>query len=149
MTLLLMNVAATLFMTGLIWFVQIVHYPLFANVGRGEFPAYHAAHSRRTTAVVLPIMSLELLTAVLLVATPSAPVPAITAWVALALLLLVWATTALLQVPSHQQLGRGFDHAAIRALGAGNWVRTAAWSARAVLVLWMAAAATANAGGVG
>ena len=31
--LLLLHAAATLFMTGLIWFVQVVHYPLFARVG--------------------------------------------------------------------------------------------------------------------
>ena len=32
--LLLLNVASTLFMVGLIWFVQIVHYPLFDNVAK-------------------------------------------------------------------------------------------------------------------
>ncbi len=31
-TLFLAQTAATLFMTGLIWFVQIVHYPLFATI---------------------------------------------------------------------------------------------------------------------
>ncbi len=34
---LLAHVAATLFMTGLIRFVQVVHYPLLARVGRGGF----------------------------------------------------------------------------------------------------------------
>ena len=31
---LLSNVAATLYMVGLIWCIQIVHYPLFAQVGK-------------------------------------------------------------------------------------------------------------------
>ena len=34
---LLTQVFATLFMVGLIWFVQIVHYPLYAKVGREQF----------------------------------------------------------------------------------------------------------------
>lgn len=32
---LLANVASTLSMVGLAWFVDVVHYPLFAAVGRG------------------------------------------------------------------------------------------------------------------
>jgi hypothetical protein len=35
--LLLANAAATLFMVGVIRFVQVVHYPLFARVGRPGF----------------------------------------------------------------------------------------------------------------
>ena len=35
MLLLLLHAGATFFMCGLIWFVQIVHYPLFAQVGSG------------------------------------------------------------------------------------------------------------------
>lgn len=30
--LLLLNLASALFMTGLIWFVQVVHYPLFERI---------------------------------------------------------------------------------------------------------------------
>lgn len=33
-TILLANVVSTLFMVGLIWMVQIVHYPLFDDVGQ-------------------------------------------------------------------------------------------------------------------
>ena len=38
--------ASTLFMTGLIWFVQVVHYPLFDRVESGAFRRYHADHTR-------------------------------------------------------------------------------------------------------
>ena len=36
---LLGHLAATLFMVGVIWFVQVVHYPLFAKVGATAFAA--------------------------------------------------------------------------------------------------------------
>ncbi len=47
--LLAVHLAATAAMTGLIWFVQVVHYPLFDLVGRAQFVGYEAAHrgSRR------------------------------------------------------------------------------------------------------
>ena len=43
--LLLAQTAATLFMTGVIWIVQTVHYPLFARVGRDEFREYARTRS--------------------------------------------------------------------------------------------------------
>lgn len=39
----LCQIAATLAMTGLIWFVQVVHNPLFARVGGEGWVAYAAA----------------------------------------------------------------------------------------------------------
>ena len=53
---LLIQAAATLAMVGLIWFVQIVHYPLMAQVGRDSFAHYEASHTARTTWVVAPLM---------------------------------------------------------------------------------------------
>jgi len=141
MSLLLLNAGATWFMTGLIWFVQVVHYPLFATVGPERFAAYHDAHRRRTTWVVLPVMSLELLTAVALAWYPPAAVPPAAAWLGLALVLIVWTSTAVLQVPGHTRLATRYEDTTARALTIGNWVRTAAWSARAGLLLGMIGAA--------
>ncbi|MDQ5964129.1 MAG: hypothetical protein QG625_283 [Cyanobacteriota bacterium erpe_2018_sw_39hr_WHONDRS-SW48-000098_B_bin.30] len=35
-----LQTAATWFMTGLIWFVQVIHYPLYARIGEAEFAVY-------------------------------------------------------------------------------------------------------------
>lgn len=56
---LLAHVAATLFMVGVIWFVQVVHYPLFPRVGPEKFSLYLEAHSRLTTYVVGSPMLVE------------------------------------------------------------------------------------------
>ena len=140
---LLANLAATWFMTGLIWFVQVVHYPLFAAVGRDGFTAYHAAHSRLTTLVVGPPMLIEAAAAALLLIARPAAVPAAAAWAGAALVAVIWIATAMLQVPQHGALGGGFDADVARRLVAGNWIRTIAWSARAALALWMVARCTA------
>ena len=128
---LLVNAAATWFMAGVIWYVQVVHYPMFACWGRPEFRATEATHQRLTSWVVGPAMLLEATTAFAL------PwfLPGWEPWVG-AGLVCVWAgSTAFVQVPLHGRLAAGgYCPALHRRLVASNWVRTAAWSARGVLV---------------
>jgi hypothetical protein len=137
MILLLIHAASTLFMTGLIWFVQIVHYPLMARVGREGFAGYEQLHSSYTTLVVGPPMLAEMATALLLIGSPPQRIPATAVWLGAGLLALIWASTWLLQVPQHGILSSGFDADAHRRLVQTNWIRTALWSVRAILVLWM------------
>ena len=128
------HAAAALFMTGVIWFVQIVHYPLFGRVGAANFRAYEREHARRTGWVVGPAMVVELLLALALAARGG-----LLAWAGLALLAVIWTSTALVQVPLHRRLERGADVAAQRRLVRTNWIRTAAWTARAVIAIVIAA----------
>jgi len=44
-------------------------------------------------------------------------------------------STGFWQVPAHRRLEGGFDVATHRRLVQTNWVRTVAWSARAVIAL--------------
>jgi len=134
---LLLHVLVTLVMVGLIWFVQVVHYPLFGQVGRDTFAAYEAEHMRRTTWVVAAPMLVELATGILLLWQRPAGVPAWMAWVGIALLAVIWASTVWLQVPCHEALRQGFSDAAHAELVRTNWVRTVAWSLRGLLVLGM------------
>ncbi|MBI1354706.1 MAG: hypothetical protein GC160_10190 [Acidobacteria bacterium] len=133
MTLFVLHLAATQWMTGLIWFVQIVHYPLFEKVG-GDFPAYQTAHMRLTTWVVGPWMLLEAATAVALAVRPE-PLSRPLAWCNLALLAAIWLSTALLQVPQHERLLCGFQQRPHAALVRTNWLRTGLWSLRAAGLL--------------
>ena len=133
------NVLGTLTMFGVIWVVQLVHYPLFAGVGADGFVAYEAAHKVRITFIVFPAMVLELGTAVALLWLRPGAVPPWMVWVGLGLVGVVWLSTAFVQVPLHTALSAGFDGDAHARLVATNWIRTAAWTLRAGLVLWMTA----------
>ena len=139
--LLLVQLACTLSMTGIIWFVQIVHYPLFARVAAASFPQYEAEHATRTGWVVAPLMCAELLAALLML-VGRLRLPAISAGSAIAgaaLVAVLWLSTGLIQVPLHNRLAAGFDAALIARLVATNWIRTLAWTARSALVLsWVA-----------
>ena len=124
-------------MTGLIWFVQVVHYPLFGAIDVAAFPAYHREHLRLTTVVVGPLMLAEASAATAILALGlSSPARA---WAGVILLAVVWGATMSLSVPRHDELTVGFSASAHAALVATNWVRTVAWTARAVLALTMVA----------
>lgn len=133
---LLINAIATWYMTGVIWLVQAVHYPLFACVGGENSRDYQRRHTRGITPVVGPPMLVEAMTAGLLVALPS-PVEARLLWLGAGLVLLIWISTLVLQVPCHTKLEDGFDDVVHRRLVATNWIRTIAWTSRAVLLTWL------------
>lgn len=137
------NVAATFFMVGLTWFVQVVHYPLFDAVGQGDFAEYHRLHSKRTTWVVLPPMAIELVTSfILLFDPPAGETGLVLAGAALAAM--TWLLTAAGAAPAHGRIGKeGLDPVLLRRLTRISWIRTLTWSAHgAVLVGLLAAALT-------
>jgi uncharacterized membrane protein len=130
------SLASSWFMCGLIWIVQVVHYPLFGRVGREGFATYEAAHARLITPIVGPAMLVELVSSIALLAARPRGMPAWAAWAGVALVGVAWASTAFVQVPLHGTLARGFDEDAHARLVATNWVRTAAWSGHAALMAW-------------
>lgn len=138
--LLALHAAATLLMTGLAWFVAVVHYPLMAEVGGQEFPRYERLHRKRTTWLVTPLMAAEAGLAAWLSVFPA---PAVALWqlyAASALLAAIWVSTLAVAVPLHQRLSQGFDPAVHRRLAVTHFWRTAAWTLRSVLALaWLAA----------
>ena len=135
--LLAVHLAATAAMTGLIWFVQVVHYPLFDLVGRAQFVGYEAAHTRLTAWVVGPFMAVEGVSALLILAMPGEDLGRLLPLVALGVLGVVHASTVFLQVPMHRALSLAYDRAHTRRLVATNWIRAAGWSVRSVLAAAM------------
>ena len=131
------HAGATGMMCGLIWFVQIVHYPMFKDVGESGFVEYERIHQQRTTWVVAPLMLVELVTSVWIALSGLAPFWL--AWAGVGLVGVNWLSTACVQVPLHAKLSRGWDARAGRALVTTNWVRTLAWSARTAIALSMIA----------
>ncbi|MGE3166361.1 MAG: hypothetical protein AB7O52_15760 [Planctomycetota bacterium] len=132
-----LHAVSTWAMVGLIWFVQVVHYPLYATVHEAAFVSYVVRHNRRTGWVVGPLMLTEVGTALALCRVELGSVSPYMPLAGLGLLLLIWGSTAGLQVPCHRRLERGYDLATIRRLVATNWVRTIGWTARGGLAVWI------------
>jgi len=124
-------------MTGLIWFVQIVHYPLFVLIPTEDFSHYHKQHVMRTGWVVVAPMLMEIVLAFSLFALTPSGVEKIVAFIGLLLLGVIWLSTFFSQVPSHNQLAISFSEESWKRLVQWNWVRTIGWTLRVPLASWM------------
>lgn len=141
----MVNAVATLFMVGVAWFVQVVHYPLFRSVGRDAFPEYHEEHSARTSLVVVVPMITELVSSVWLAIDPpltgsGEPLTGL-AIAGAALAALTWLITFAGAVPAHSRMEGGFDPSSHQSLMQSNLARTIVWTGHGVVVVWLLAQA--------
>ena len=121
----------SIFMTGLIWIVQLVHYPSFRFVSSSDFVDFEKFHTSSISLIVLPVMLLELVTGVWICAFEMNLVYLIN----LIALGGIWLTTFLLSVPCHTKLGVGKDMQTIDKLVKTNWIRTILWSGKGFILL--------------
>lgn len=123
---------------GLIWFAQLVVYPLFAKVGAAEYVAYHKFYSSRIPIpVILPGFANFLLPiALILYRSESVPLEIALANAACGLLSLV--VTVALEIPRHARLEKGGkQEEVIQELIHYNWPRTLGIMGSAFLTLMM------------
>jgi len=132
-TILVIHAASTWAMAGLIWFIQLVHYPAYRQVN-ADFAAFQFRSPARTGLVVGPLMATELATAFLLLWRNPPGVASVALWTGAALIALCWASTLLLQVPIHLRLTIKRDDKTIERLIRTNWLRTIAWTIRGIIV---------------
>ncbi|GAB4408382.1 MAG: hypothetical protein OHK0053_35110 [Microscillaceae bacterium] len=131
--LLLGNLLVAAYLTGLIWTIQVLHYPSFAKFGPTAFADFHTFHTARITLIVALPMVLELALAFMLWLWSPLPENILAPWLSLVLLGLVgliWMSTFFWAIPLHNRLEQGFDLGIIQQLVAMNWIRTLAWTLR-------------------
>tara|TARA_R110002126_G_scaffold53886_2_gene145943 strand:+ start:4288 stop:4659 length:372 start_codon:yes stop_codon:yes gene_type:complete len=121
-------------MTGLIWYVQLVHYPSFHFIDKDAFSEFHAHHSLKTGIIVMPVMSLELATSGALAWSDG--------WFSLNafgfyFVILIWLSTLFFSVPKHNALAHGKVDSLIDGLVHTNWIRTVLWSIKSGLSFWV------------
>ncbi|MEH0155400.1 hypothetical protein V6R21_14735 [Limibacter armeniacum] len=91
--LLLSNLIVTAFLTGLIWYVQISHYPGFENVTE-NFTTYHHFHTSSTRKVVALPMLIELVISFVMLFYKDESFPTSLKWLAFSLVCIIWVLTA-------------------------------------------------------
>lgn len=137
--LLVAQLMASTAMAAIAWFVDLVHYPLFRRVDPGESGAeFHRENVRRTKPVVLVPMAVEAATAAAVALVPPPAIGAMAAWGGVALVVAAVVSTGFVQVPLHGRLTAGEGTpATVDALVRSTRVRSAIWTARALLAAWM------------
>lgn len=132
----LVQIFCTFAMTGIIWFVQIVHYPLMRQVGKGRFVRYTKTHFVLTAFVVGPLMLLELAAVLYGLLYPTPWITDDAARLGAGLLAVIWISTFALHLPQQRRLEKEFEARAYRRLLFGNWVRCYAWSFRSIVLVF-------------
>lgn len=139
-----LHCGVTLFLVGLIWIIQLVHYPLMTYVELARFEEFEKEHCQRIGRVVAPAMILEgFLSCIVCFHAAfyvSESMPLLVSFAGLALLGVIWISTFAIQVPIHNRLSLGYSAEHIERLVRTNWIRTIAWTLRspiAIYLTWM------------
>ena len=137
------QLAVCLMMTGVIWTVQLVIYPLFSVYNarsvhkentESELMWLHENYTPRISYVVIPLMFSELGLSLF----HAFKWPSLLGFIGLALVLGNWLCTFFISVPHHQKVAASGDLDSAKRLVSTNWPRTFLWSLRSVfLVYWV------------
>ncbi|MEM6343783.1 MAG: hypothetical protein AAF927_07875 [Bacteroidota bacterium] len=125
-------------MCGIIWIIQILHYPLFAHVGETAFAQYEVLHRNWISPLVGPLMVAELATGFILLSWRPEGISPYFLWIGMALIGIIWLNTFFQAVPLHNKLLDGLSPEAVKSLVRVNWIRTVAWTVRLGILGWIA-----------
>ena len=131
-SILIANFVATCLMTGVIWFVQWVHYPLLAKVPVDRAVETAIDHQRRTGQVLAIPMAVEGFTTLGLLIIRPESVHIFWPWFGAVLLAVALGSTVFVSVPLHAKMATNPTADVGQRLVVTNWSRTIAWSLRAV-----------------
>ena len=129
--LLKVNFISTSVMVGVIWVIQLLHYPSFHFINDQKYIEFQHFHMQRISFIVIPVMLIELASALSLAYFFRFSLTIIL----LALLLGIWAITFIFFTNMHQKLTNGYDPIIVDKLVKINWSRTALWSLRLAILL--------------
>ena len=129
---LVIHLIATSIMVGVIWVIQLVHYPSFHFIELKQYTTFQRFHMSRISFVVMPAMLTELFTLILFIISMDPNDTLVT--VSGLLLILIWLMTAVFFSGVHQKLTLGYDKTVVDKLVKLNWGRTLMWTLRLFLI---------------
>ena len=135
--LMIANAVATWVMVGVIWFVQVVHYPLLAVVPTESARETAVEHQRRTSFVVMAPMTVEGVTTLWLMFDRPDGVDWWLAWLGGVFVAIALLSTVLLSVPRHSRMANEPTDTIGRELVVTNWPRTVAWTAHGIVCVFL------------
>ncbi len=131
----LFNLVLSFIAVGLIWTIQLVHYPSMRYIPKDKFPEYHNFHSTRISILAMPLMLAELVTSIMLWYQNLNNAIQTVFLINLIIVVLIWLSTFLIQVPLHNALSKEKNTEKLSKLILSNWIRTLLWSTRSFLMI--------------
>ena len=131
----LINLVISFIATGLISTIQLVHYPSMKFIPKDKFKDFHTFHSQKISILAVPIMVIELVTSFLLFYRNTNNAYNDFVLINFIIIILIWASTFLLQVPIHNTLSMNKNEKLLDRLILTNWIRTILWTLRSILMV--------------
>lgn len=132
---LILNLFSSFFLCGLIWTVQLVHYPAFHGFEKETYHEWMSLHKSRISFIVVPLMFTELITSILL--SFREETSTILHQAGLGIVILIWLITFFVQVQLHEKLSAGYSEKLVQKLVSSNRWRTLLWSMKSVLGIYL------------
>ena len=121
-------------MVGVIWVIQLVHYPSFHFIDKDIYDSFQKFHMNKISIIVIPVMILELATGFLLLIGNSKNILII---ISFGILILIWGITGLFFSDAHGKLISGYNELIVNKLVSMNWIRTVLWTLKMILLLYL------------
>lgn len=136
------HLAATWLLVGVIWTIQLVHYPSFSSIATETYATFQDRHMRSMGQLIgLPWLVEGICVLALFAFAPDTQTRVIATIGGLLEAVIIGVTIGW-AIPAHTALTAGFDPVAHRTLLRWNWVRTIAWTARGVIAVVLVVALT-------
>ena len=124
---------STSLMVGIIWVIQLLHYPTFHFIKESDYVEFQHFHMQRISFIVVPVMIIELLSGFMLVYYIRSNLLIL----CLIILLVIWLITFVFFTKLHQSLLGGYDKIIVDKLVQINWSRTVLWSLRLIILIYI------------
>jgi len=122
----------TSIMVGVIWVIQLVHYPSFHFIKPDIYTVFQKFHMEKISMIVMPMMIAELITVLLLLYSEDSKNTLII--ISFILLIIIWGITAVFFSGVHNKLIAGYQATIVNNLIVMNWIRTLLWTIRLLLL---------------
>jgi len=134
---LIINLTAAAFLAGLMWFAQIVHYPLFTSIEKKSFIEYSILQLKRTNYLFYIPMLLEGAFSLLFIFDYPNVVSEFVPIICLAISTGAWLISFGKIAPLLDKLNdEGLDKEVVEELVKLNWVRTLCWSLKVLILIY-------------
>ena len=132
--LIIAHFTSTSIMVGVIWVIQLVHYPSFKYVKDSDYIIFQKKHMSNISYIVFPVMITELITSLLIFFSGE---KSFFFMLSLICLSMIWVITGVLFTKFHSILQTGKDLKMIEKMIKANWIRTLLWTLRIIMILFV------------
>ena len=128
------HLTSTSIMVGIIWVIQLVHYPSFKYVKDSDYIIFQKYHMSNISYIVFPSMFTELITSLLIFFSGEKSFLFMLSMICISL---IWVITGVLFTKFHSTLQKGKDLKMIEKMIKANWIRTLLWTMRLIMILFV------------